>query len=414
MPHKNFNYIFWPVAILVLTLYNLTPALNSFDSEYYILAGQNFLDGKIDCLRTPVYPLLCQAFIKLFGAEGLPTAMTIFQSLIYLISLISLQHIASYTIKNKAIRNITLFFYIICIAPGWCNEILTESLSISGCVIMTDLVISFVYKPSIAKNIALHLFLILLVFLRPSFIIFFAILPIVWLFHRTLLKHKAISIVLTTICILCFGAYCSAYKNIYGRFGSSSTLVFNKIYDAYRGGYWDASSVKSPESKKWIDYIDENYTGNYGFLYHTITNHPESLVPISNVCDEIIKAHKPEWQKYRIGLFASSCDKRFQAAVNTHTPLSSALFFSSLFLSFPLSLFYLILFFSAIALLFCIIIQRSIPLGYFLIISVIFAYTAGIVLNACDSHERLLLPVYPLFIVMLGTVFEKASQILHT
>ena len=57
-----------------------------------------------------------------------------------------------------------------------------------------------------------------------------------------------------------------------------------------------------------------------------------------------------------------------------------------------------------------IIIQKSIPIGHFLIIAVIFAYTVGIVLNACDSHERLLLPVYPLFIVMLGSAFEKATQ----
>ena len=331
--------IFWLVAVLILTLYNLTPALNSFDTEYYILAGQNILDGKIDCLRTPVYPLLCQAFIKLFGTEGLPTAMTIFQSIIYLISLVSLQHIATYTIKNKTIRNIILFFYILCIAPGWCNEILTESLSISGCVIMTNLVLSCVYKPSIAKNIAQHLFLILLVFLRPTFIIFFAILPVVWLFHRTQLKNKAFSLVLTTICILCFGAYCNAYKNVYGRFSSSSTLVFNKIYDAHRGGYWETSSVSNPKSKKWIDYIDEKYTGDYSIFYHTFVDHPESMVPVSEGCDEIIRNHKSEWRKYRIQLFASSCDKRFQAAVNTHTPLSSALFFSTLFLSFPLSLF---------------------------------------------------------------------------
>ena len=318
------SIIFWTVAIIILTLYNLTPALNSFDTEYYILAGQNFLDGKIDCLRTPVYPLLCQAFIKLFGIEGLPTAMTIFQSLIYLISLVSLQHIANYTIKNKTIRFITLTFYILCIAPGWCNEVLTESLCISGCVIMTDLVLSFIYKPTIAKNIALHLFLILLVFLRPTFIIFFAILPVLWLFHRTLFKHKIISFSLTIICIACFGAYCSAYKNVYGKFGTSSALIVNKIYDAHRGGYWEASAVKSLESKKWIDYIDEHYTGNYGFLYQIFTEHPESIDPISEGCDEIIQSHKSEWQKYRIQLFASSCDKRMQAAVNTHTPLSSA------------------------------------------------------------------------------------------
>lgn len=408
------SIIFWLVAIIILTLYNLTPALNSFDTEYYILAGQNILDGKIDCLRTPVYPLLCQAFIKLFGIEGLPTAMTIFQSLIYLVSLVSLQHIANYTIKNNAIRNIILFFYILCIAPGWCNEILTESLSISGCVIMTDLVLSFIYKPSLAKNIALHAFLILLVFLRPTFIIFFAILPVVWLFHRTQLKYKIISLVLTIVCILCFGAYCSAYKNVYGRFGSSSTLVFNKIYDAHRGGYWDTSSVTNPESKKWIDYIDENYTGNYDIFYRTFMNNPESMVPIADGCDEMINAHKSDWQEYRIHLFASSCDKRMQAAVNTHTPLSSALFFSSLFLSFPLSLFYLISIISVIALLVYFIINKTIPIGHFLIIAVIIAYTVGIVLYTSDSHERSLLPVYPLFVILLGTVFEKATDFFYS
>ena len=411
---KSFSHtqtlFFWLVAIAVLTLYNLTPSLNSFDTEYYILAGQNFLDGNIDCLRTPVYPLLCQAFIKLFSTEGLHTTITIFQSLIYLVSLVSLHHIAKYTIKNNAIRNITLFFYILCIAPGWCNEILTESLSISGCVIMTDLVLSFIYKPSITKNIALHAFLIFLVFLRPTFIIFFAILPVVWLFHRTQIKYKILSLVLTIVCILCFGAYCSAYKNVYGKFGSSSTLVFNKIYDAHRGGYWDTTSVTNPESKKWIDYIDKNYTGNYDIFYRTFMDHPESMVPISNGCDEIIQAHKREWQKYHIKLFASSCDKRMQAAVNTHTPLSSILFFSSLFLSFPLSLFYLISIIAVIALLVYFIINKSIPIGHFLIIAAIIAYTVGIVLYTSDSHERSLLPVYPLFVILLGSAFEKATQ----
>jgi hypothetical protein len=198
--------------------------------------------------------------------------------------------------------------------------------------------------------------------------------------------------------------------NVYGKFGTSSALVINKIYDAHRGGYWDASAVKSPESKKWIDYIDEHYTGNYGFLYQIFTEHPESIVPISEGCDEIIQIHKPEWKKYRIQLFASSCDKRMQAAVNTHTPLSSVLFLSSLFLSFPLSLFYLIIILASIALLVYFIINKSIPIGHSLIIAIIFAYTVGIVLNACDSHERLLLPVYPLFIIMLGSAFEKASK----
>ena len=55
----NRKIIFWIVAILVLTLYNLTPALNSFDTEYYILAGQNFLDCKIDSLIIIIKFICC-------------------------------------------------------------------------------------------------------------------------------------------------------------------------------------------------------------------------------------------------------------------------------------------------------------------------------------------------------------------
>lgn len=400
------------IAIVVLTLYNLTPALNCFDTEYYILAGQNFLDGKIDCLRTPVYPLLCQTFIKLFGIEGLPTAMTIFQSLIYLISLVSLQHIANYTIKNKTIRFITLTFYILCIAPGWCNEILTESLSISGCVIMADVLCRYINRPSWRLSFGVFILTLLLVFLRPSFIFIFIILPFVWLvlwIRNNQRLIQTLSLFFTMICIAILWVYCRAYEKEYGVFTSSFSFKCD-IYNLKRSGVWDIEKVIDPEAKQILQNIDEQWSGNYAPIYNTINSNQNSLQLISSGCNDIRKGSESTLRQHQIIIAFSSFDKRFDAAVNTHTPLSVILFVISLFLALPLSLFYGIVVISCFALIVSIIQRRTIPLIYAILILFTAAQCVGILFYASEAHERLLLPVYPLFVVMLGSAFEKATQ----
>lgn len=404
------NIIFWLVAIVFLTLYNLTPSLNSYDTQYYILAGEHFWNGHIDCLRTPVYPLLLKCCQEIFGTNGMANAITVLQSIVYIVSLVSLKRIAEQTIKNSSLSFVLLLFYVICIAPGWCNELTTESLSISGCVILANLVLSFLFRPKTKTNILIHIILVFLVFLRPTFIIFFAILPAIWIyqtFKSPNKGHYVSATVLTIICILCSGSYTLMYKNQYGTANSTATFVFNKIYDAHRGGYWNPENVKNPECRKWIDLIDANYCGNYDIVYNTITQHPESMVLIDEGCNDIISAHKAEHQKYRAGLLVSSFDKRFLAAVNTHTKLSSVLFVSSLFLSFPLSLFYLIVSIAVIYLLFYILKKRSIPIVYFFIVATIAAQTIGVILTTSDAHERVLLPIYPLFIILIGIIIDK-------
>ena len=409
---KNTSIGFWVITIVILVLYDLTPRLNGFDSSFYINAGENIWNGQLDCLRTPVYPLLCKTFTLLFGSDEMAIALTILQSLVYLLSLISLQRLASRAINNNTLRFIILLFYVCCIAPGWCNEISTESLSISGTIFLTDILFCFLDKPTFKRNILLHILLLLLLFLRPTFILFVVLLPLFFLLQirrSNIRKRFLIAIIGTFLCLLCFGGYAHLYKNNFGIYETTSTFVFNKIYDTHRGGYWDPSAVVRPECRRWIDSIDYKYTNNYGVVYNTIMQHPESLPLINDGCDDIIRAHKSQHRQYRITLFASSFDKRLQAAVNTHTTLSRILFVSSLFLSFPLSLFY---FFTIIAVL-CIMViflfhHRPSLIFTFCTIAV-FTHTLGIALTTSDSFERLLLPIYPLFILMFGIFIERAS-----
>ena len=402
---------FWIIAITVLVLYDLTPQLNGFDTAFYLMAGEHLWNGQLDCLRTPVYPLLCKSFSLLFGPKGIAVALTIFQSIVYLLSLISLQRLAARAINNTKFRFAILLFYVCCIAPGWCNEITTESLSISGTVIISDLIFSFLERPSFKLNISIHLLLLFLLFLRPTFILFLVLIPLLLLCKFKFPSHRksiVLALTLSILCFLCFGGYASLYKKAFGTYGTTTTFVFNKIYDTHRGGYWDPSAVVRPECRRWIDSIDYKYTNNYGVVYNTIMQHPESLPLINEGCDDIIRAHKAEHRLYRIKLFTGSFDKRFLAAVNTHTPLSALLFITSLFLSFPLSLFYLFTLIATFAFIVFLFLRRRPSLLYAYLTIAIFAHTVGIALTTSDSFERLLLPIYPLFLILLGKAMEKA------
>ncbi len=412
---KKQNIVFWCVAIVILTLYNLTPPIDSFDTPYYLLAGENFWHGRIDCLRTPVYPLLLKCSSELFGYKGMAVVLTILQSLLYIISLVSLKRISEKAIKNSYLRFALLLFYVICIAPGWCNELLTESLSISGMIIMVDCILSYIEQSKINCIIFIHLMLLFLVFLRPTFIIFFAILPMVWiyqLFHFKQYIHNSIALILTIACIICFTGYCKSFQREYGLFGSTSTLVFNKIYDAKRGGYWDVKAIQTIESREWIEQFDGTSYSNYSDVYSLINNHPEALPHINKGCDDMISAHKFDFYRYRAQLLASSFDKRFLAAVNTETTLSSVLFLTTLFLSFPLSLFYLFTIIVTIFLFIHTLKQKKINPTLSLLTIIILAHTLGVILTASDAFERVLLPVYPLFLVLIGISLEKAELII--
>lgn len=405
---KTYSHLFWIITIAVLTLYNLTPSIGGFDVPYYYLAGEHLWNGELDCLRTPVYPFLLKVFDVCLGHKGGIAGIIILQSIVYLISVSSLKSITTQVIENRKIDYAVMLLYVLCVAPGWCNELLTESLSISGCVIIADLIIRYIKKPTFGISLAIALLTVLLVFLRPSFIFLFAILPFVWVvlwFRKKQRLLQTASLALTLMCISCYFVYNKAYQKEYGVFTSSISFVCNDIYNLKRSGVWNIEKVSNPQTKQLFDQIENSI--NYEPTYREIDNNHKSLPAIVEGCNEMKAGNEKTLREYQIKITAASFDKRFSAAVNTHTPLSAFLFASSLFWALPLSLFYSIVVVSLLALTVYFIQRRSFPLIATVIILFTAAQCVGIVLYASEAHERLLLPVYPMFLVLLGLTLEK-------
>ena len=300
-----------------------------------------------------------------------------------------------------------MLLYVLCVAPGWCNEMLTESLSISGCVIITDLIVRYINKSTFSLSFAIALSSIMLVFLRPSFIFLFAILPFVWIVLWIRKKQRlfqSISLILMLLCVTSYFAYCKAYEKEYGVFTSSISFVCNDIYNLKRSGAWNIERVTNPQTKQMMREIEASV--NYEPIYQAIMNDHKSLSAIAKGCNKMKTGNEKQLREHQIKITAVSFDKRFSASVNTLTPISSALFASSLFLSLPLSLFYSIAVISLLALIIYFFQKKSIPLTATTIILFTAAQCFGIVLYASEAHERLLLPVYPLFLVLLGIALE--------
>lgn len=411
---KNYSHLFWILTIVIMTLYNLTPRIGGFDVPYYFLAGEHLWNGKLDCLRTPVYPILLKVFGICFGNKGGIAGIIILQSVVYLISVFSLKSITTQVIQNPFIHYAVMILYVLCVAPGWCNEMLTESLSISGCVIIVDLIIRYIKKPTYGISFAIAFLTVLLVFLRPSFIFLFAILPFIWIvlwFRKKQKLLQTISLALTLMCISCYFVYNKAYEKEYGVFTSSISFVCNDIYNLKRSGVWNIEKVSNPHTKQLLAEIEKSI--NYEPIYREIENDQKCLSAIVLGCDEMKAGNEKKLHEHQIKITAASFDKRFSAAVNTHTPLSTLLFTSSLFLALPLSFFYSIVIISILALIIYFLKKRSIPLIATVIILFTAAQCIGIVLYASEAHERLLLPVYPLFLILLGRMFEKISVFIN-
>lgn len=404
------NKLIYLLAIVILLLYNFTPSLNGFDCPYYLLAGEHFFNGIIDCLRTPSYPILIYALYSAFGYKWMTIMVTLIQSIVYLQSIYAFQKIEERLLSNKVLQIIIILPYILCIAPGWCNELSTESFSISGCLMLTNLILSYSSSKHILTIIRIHLLLLSLVFLRPTFILFFAIMPVLWIYllirENAYRPYHLSCLLLTIICIGCFALYCQQYKQVYGKFASTITFECNSIYDLHRAQIWNVSDVSSPRAQLVIKEIDSLYTCNYGVIYDMIQQHPDKLILIDEGCNEMKQKHLAEFYRYRLVLTINSFDKRMSTAVNTHTPLSCILFFVSLFLSMPMSFFYLIVVVSFIVSIIILMKSHFISFEFPLLSAIIFAQCIGVLLTTSDSHERVMTPVYGLTLIALGIIIE--------
>lgn len=204
--------------------------ITSSDTSTYFAAGELFANGGIDYLRTPIYPLICHLMQHYFG-EYVLESLTALHLIVFYISIIFLYRTISLFTDKWACKFIPTALYAWSIPIyEMCLYIMTESLSISGMVILIYCISRIIVGKAGRGTIwSAALILLFLVFLRPFNVCFIPILVLIMYFsHRKgSLKHLKSAIISLSATSVVFFSYCLWFFNTYGIFGFSYVSTLN-------------------------------------------------------------------------------------------------------------------------------------------------------------------------------------------
>lgn len=204
--------------------------ITSSDTSTYFAAGELFANGGIDYLRTPIYPLICHIMQHYFG-EYVLESLTALHLIVFYISIIFLYRTISLFTDKWACKFIPTALYAWSIPIyEMCLYIMTESLSISGMVILIYCISRIIVGKAGRGTIwSAALILLFLVFLLPFNVCFIPILALIMYFsHRKgSLKHLKSAIISLSATSVVFFSYCLWFFNTYGIFGFSYGSTLN-------------------------------------------------------------------------------------------------------------------------------------------------------------------------------------------
>ena len=225
------------------------------DGESYITAWQAFSHGRLDQLRTPVYPLFLHVIQSIFGPKAFLTAAILVQHLLFLISVYFFYSLTKSLFGSSTAFWVTLFYAVFPSISSWNNLIMTESLAISGSVFLLWTIHRLRRRPSFLYGILLTVIVIFLLFLRPAFIYLLPVLGVfsVLLFWKNEIFPAILILSGSIISCLLMLAYMAEYKKEYGIFAVSDVSIINQYYIARNSDIIDPSLTKNTDLQHAIE-----------------------------------------------------------------------------------------------------------------------------------------------------------------
>lgn len=190
-------FIFIMLGVLIIRYFYYRTSQIAFlspDSHGYIefsfskLLALDFSNG-----RVPIYPLVLRIFRKVFGEFYYLKFVCYFQmSLSFIGTIYFYKTLKMITNRNWLVLGLTFLFGSSNAYCGYDFNILTESLALSGVVFFVYLLISYLKYNNIKSGISATMLLLVMTFMRPSFLLFDVIITFFLLVQFIITKNKKI------------------------------------------------------------------------------------------------------------------------------------------------------------------------------------------------------------------------------
>ena len=390
--------------------------LNTPDSITYINAWDNYSMGKLDMLRTPIYPLFLGVIKVIFGERLFCIVAVCIQHLIFLISISYFYKLAQFLSNSIDIAFwLTLFYAIIPPITTWNNYILTESFAISGTILLVYATIKIFEEIKVAYIFFFTVQLTILVLLRPALIYMLPVFAVIW-FYFLFKKKAAIGIgglcgvFIATICLL---TYMKAFEKEYGLFASSSVNTVNQTHISRQYGLLNPDVIDDSKLKEGIIESYEKY-GREMEDYELAGKEAGRVFrdfDLKMKNDAIYASYKSNPV-----LWVKKCFGRLYRSAKKSLFLTLAGGFATVFdmIGFNLNTLYLFLIIYTLLLSYWTLFKRELPVVSFLLYMLGVSNIIVSIIGAQGEWERLILPSMPLYLLMFGqicTMFKVKSPL---
>jgi len=391
------------------------------DTPSYIGAGNNILNGIIDEMRTPVYPLIYM-LSEVICVQFPFRVLFVIQLVSFYISIFYMYKLCGLLINSRTIRFVVTLFYAC--SPNfilWTTIMLTESLSVSLLIIFCYTVIHS-YKTGV-KQYAAYNFLLLatLVFLRPIFIFLVPIVLLLWLYVLVREGRLVVSAVMNLFFIMIFCgiylSYCKAYENRYGIFATSFVSDINQytILDNI-GLTRDASAIKDKRMRSNVEtWLKENKDTlndkEFGYKHFEFIRDNYGRTALQHYIRDTIKGNLSKYITYRIEMLRFALYD-CAIAIYLHTPYKTIHTCVYLYrASFPLTLHGICWLLVISGVLFSVfgIKQHKMPLCSFFLWAIVSANFVTALIGALGEYPRLILPSLPMLFIIVAMLMDMIT-----
>ena len=312
--NKRFELISITVTAIVGWLYfkMYTTAVIFNDSIGYI--WNDFLkifQGELSG-RTPFYPFIIKLSQKIFQTDYL-RFVCIIQNIMWFIAIIYLYKLLSLLIKNKKLVMFFTILYALCPAIiDWNNVILTESIALSGTIIVIYYIVKYLKEPKVTTGAVAIILSFILTFHRPTAIIYVLILEIFWIMRfildRKNIKKDLICFSISTFTILLIVIYAIVFHKTYGIYSISDAVPRQHLVVCIDEGFY-----KNSDNEQYIKEIEQAFINNpdssWSRMREVLNKH--TLKETQDFTKECFSKSLPQYINYFIRLNIENLSVKF-------------------------------------------------------------------------------------------------------
>lgn len=400
------------IFLLLMPLMGREPS----DTVTYFSAFDTLCSGRLDSFRTPLYPLFVGSLRAVLGSVWGRICAVMIQIGVFLCSISWFRKLAETFVGNATVAFWLTAIYALYPGPLTLNScLLTESFALSGMTALLWLTYKAYARADVKAAWGAAGVLLLLIFLRPAFIFLPFVFGFFWLmavFRKQTRRVALISITGAAISIVALGLYSLEIKRLYNVMAPSTVSSCNN-YFTIRGAnlITPSPSTTNPRLNASIDSIlsvrpmpgtvDETWTEIQSL------RRAASLTDVADYVSETMASAPKECMKFILTERLSQAlkdDAAYGGYVLEPVRALTKLFAPNIGAAM------------ALLLIFCVITasgdlrKRRFSFINWLMASLALAMISTSIIGAQDEWQRLILPAYPMLLLILGSVFFAAAR----